>query len=61
MLEIPHCLDNQLTDGGKAVSPMHLLHFTPKKYVYFAEKLHRQSVIVVTNASSTDSIPYCDL
>jgi hypothetical protein len=23
MLRIPHCIDSQLTDGGKVVSPMH--------------------------------------
>jgi hypothetical protein len=29
MLRIPHCLDNQLTDGGEVVSPMHQQDFTP--------------------------------
>jgi hypothetical protein len=29
ILRIPHRLDNRLTDGGKVVSPMHRLHFTP--------------------------------
>jgi hypothetical protein len=35
MLRIPHCLDNRLTDGGKAVNPMHRPHFTPQKHYYF--------------------------
>jgi hypothetical protein len=35
MLRIPHCLDNQLTDGGKVVSPKHRQHFTPQKHDYF--------------------------
>jgi hypothetical protein len=35
MLRIPHCLDNRLIDGGKVVSPMHQLHFTPQKYTFF--------------------------
>jgi hypothetical protein len=34
MLRIPHCLDNQLTDGGKVVSPTHPPHFTPLKHYY---------------------------
>jgi hypothetical protein len=28
-------MDNRLTDGGKAVSPMHPPHFTPQKDYYF--------------------------
>jgi hypothetical protein len=35
MLRIPHCLDNQLTDGGKVVSPTHPPHVTPQKHYYF--------------------------
>jgi hypothetical protein len=35
MLRIPHCLDNQLRDGGKVVSPTHQPHFTPQKHYYF--------------------------
>jgi hypothetical protein len=35
MLRIPHCLDSQLTDGGKVVSPTHQPHFTPQKHYYF--------------------------
>jgi hypothetical protein len=35
MLRIPHCLDNRLSDGGKAVSPTHRPHFTPHKHYYF--------------------------
>jgi hypothetical protein len=34
MLSIPHCVDNQLTDGGKVVSPTHPPHFTPHKHYY---------------------------
>jgi hypothetical protein len=36
MLRIAHSLDNQLTDGGKAVSPTHRPHFTPQKHYYFS-------------------------
>jgi hypothetical protein len=35
MLRIPHFLDNQLTDGGKVVSPTHRPHFTPQNHYYF--------------------------
>jgi hypothetical protein len=35
MLRISYYLDSQLTDGGKVVSPMHWLHFTPLKHYYF--------------------------
>jgi hypothetical protein len=31
ILRIPHCLDNQLTDGGNVVSPTHPPHFTPPR------------------------------
>jgi hypothetical protein len=34
MLRIPHCLDNRLTDGGKAVSPTHRMHFTRQKHYF---------------------------
>jgi hypothetical protein len=34
MLRIPHCLDNQLTDGGEVVSPTHLRQSTPQKHYY---------------------------
>jgi hypothetical protein len=34
MLRIPHCLDNQLTDDGKAVSLTHQPHFTPQKHFF---------------------------
>jgi hypothetical protein len=33
MLRIPHCLDKQLTDGGKVVSPTHRPHFTPRNII----------------------------
>jgi hypothetical protein len=36
MLRIPHCLDNRLIDGSKAVSPTHPPHFTPQKHYYFS-------------------------
>jgi hypothetical protein len=35
ILRIPHCLDNQLTDGGKVVSPTHPPRFTPQEHYYF--------------------------
>jgi hypothetical protein len=35
MLRIPHCLDNRLTGGGKAVSLTHWPYFTPQKHYYF--------------------------
>jgi hypothetical protein len=31
MIKIRRCLDNQLTDGGKVVSPMHRPRSTPQK------------------------------
>jgi hypothetical protein len=34
MLRIPHCLDNQLTDSDKAVSPTHWPHFIPQKHFF---------------------------
>jgi hypothetical protein len=40
MLRIPHCLDNQLTDGSKVVSPMHRPHFTTQKYYFSASGTH---------------------
>jgi hypothetical protein len=36
MLRITHCLDSQLTGGGKVVSRMHQLFFTPHKHYYFS-------------------------
>jgi hypothetical protein len=33
---VVRCLDNQLTDGGKVVSPMHQPRFTPQKHYYFS-------------------------
>jgi hypothetical protein len=40
MLRIPHCLDSQLTDGGKVVSPTHQPHFTPQKHYFSASGTH---------------------
>jgi hypothetical protein len=47
MLRVPHCLDNQLTDGGKVVSPTHRLFvlcvciyiyiYTTQIYIYIIE------------------------
>jgi hypothetical protein len=34
MLRIPHCLGSWLTDGGKVVSPTHLLLPTPQKHLF---------------------------
>jgi hypothetical protein len=33
MLRLPHFLDNQFTDGGEVVSPMHWLPFNPRAIV----------------------------
>jgi hypothetical protein len=40
MLRIAHCLYNRLTDGGKVVSPMHRLHFTPQKHYFSVSGNH---------------------
>jgi hypothetical protein len=40
MLKIPHCLDNQLTDGGKVVRPTHQLHSTRQKHYLSASDTH---------------------
>jgi hypothetical protein len=40
MLRIPHCLDNGITDGSKAVSSMHRLHCTPQKHYFSASDTH---------------------
>jgi hypothetical protein len=32
---IPHCLDNQIIDGGKVVSPTYRPHFTPPQTFFF--------------------------
>jgi hypothetical protein len=40
MLRIPHCLDSQLTDGGKAVSPLHRPRSTPQKHYFSASGTH---------------------
>jgi hypothetical protein len=33
MLRIPHCVDNRLTDGGKAVNLKHRPRSTPQKHI----------------------------
>jgi hypothetical protein len=33
---IPHCLNNQLTDGGKVVRPTHRPRSTPQKHYFSA-------------------------
>jgi hypothetical protein len=35
-LRIPHCIDNQLTEGGIVVSPTHRPRSTPQKYYFSA-------------------------
>jgi hypothetical protein len=40
MLRIPHCVDNQQTDGGEVVSPTHWPHFTPQKHFYSVSGPH---------------------
>jgi hypothetical protein len=37
---LTHCLDNQLTDGGKVVSPKHRPHFTPQKHYFSVSGTH---------------------
>jgi hypothetical protein len=36
MLRIPNCLNNQLTDGGKVVSPWHRPRSTPQEHYFSA-------------------------
>jgi hypothetical protein len=40
VLRTPHCLDSRLADGGKVISPMYLLHFTPQKHYFSASGTH---------------------
>jgi hypothetical protein len=40
MLRIPHCLSNQLTDGGKIVSPKHQPCFTLQKHYLSVSGTH---------------------
>jgi hypothetical protein len=40
MSRIPHCLDNQLTDGSKVVSPTHRPRFIPQKHYFSASSTH---------------------
>jgi hypothetical protein len=40
LLGIPHCLDNQLTDGGKVVSLTHRPRFTPQKLNFSTSDTH---------------------
>jgi uncharacterized UBP type Zn finger protein len=40
MLRIPHCLDNQLTDGGNIVSPTHRPRSTTQKHYFSATGTH---------------------
>jgi hypothetical protein len=40
MLTIPYCLDNQLTDGGKVVSPTHRPGSTLQKHNFSASGTH---------------------
>jgi hypothetical protein len=46
MLRIPHCLDNQLIDGGKDVSPTHQPNFIPHKLYFFCYRLSKPQGIV---------------
>jgi hypothetical protein len=39
-VEDPTLLDNQLTDGGKVVSPMHRPRSTPQKHYLYASGTH---------------------
>jgi hypothetical protein len=40
MLRIPQCLDNQIMDGGKVVSPTHQLLFTPRTLFFYVSRTH---------------------
>jgi hypothetical protein len=40
MLRIPHCLDNRLIVGGKAVSSTHRPHFTLHKHFFNVSSTH---------------------
>jgi hypothetical protein len=40
MLRISQCIDSQLTDGGKVVSPTHRPHFSPKKHYFSVSGIH---------------------
>jgi hypothetical protein len=40
MLRIPHCLDNRLTDSGKAVSSTRRPHSIPQKHYFSASGTH---------------------
>jgi hypothetical protein len=40
MLRIPHCLDNRLTDGGKVVSLINRLRYTPQKHYFSTSGTH---------------------
>jgi hypothetical protein len=34
LLSIPQCIDDRLTNDGKAVSPTHMPRFTPPKHIF---------------------------
>jgi hypothetical protein len=40
LLQTPHYFDNQLTGGGKVVSPTHRTRFNPQKYYVSAYGAH---------------------
>jgi hypothetical protein len=40
MLMIPHCHDNQLTDGGNVVIPKHHTRSSPQKYYFSVPATH---------------------
>jgi hypothetical protein len=40
MLRIPHCLDNQLIDGGKVVTPFTGRTLLPKTFFYSVSGTH---------------------
>jgi hypothetical protein len=40
MFRIPHCLDNQLTDGGIVVGPTHWSRSNPQKQFFSASGTH---------------------
>jgi hypothetical protein len=40
MLMFPHCIDNQLTDGGRLVGPTHWPHSAAQKHYFSTSGTH---------------------
>jgi hypothetical protein len=54
MLRIPHYLDNRLKDGGKAFSPTHRPHFTPRKHYFYVSGTHSWKKFISALSSVND-------